>query len=340
MVQKIKVKNCFAIFHKEMQSNSEVKTKTLIIDKSSQSQQTSDMSLKQEQKYLIKSRNVPIPVYNPIFPKLLSLKPTNNMPLKMILWNPSDEQLQKLRCQDKSFPKPSNWNELPLYEKSRIYGMQLGEKEGFYSDKLEIKDLVLSRYNLKTAPIVRVLRDYTDISEKDINPKHMLKSTHGSGWNIDFGSEKKLQTIKTKLRMWNKYYNAETEPHYRYIKPRFIIEEKVKDKTHPSYLITYRFRCIRGVPIAIRVTVEHKLYDFFPDWTPMKSNPMPEIQKPSELDELLRIASEMSAEFEYVRIDLYVAKHGIYFSEYTFTPNAYQQIYYNEIEEHLGKLWF
>lgn len=263
------------------------------------------------------------------------------MPDSIKLWHPSEEQIRKQNKLEASFsfPKPSNWNELPLYEKSRIYGLQLGQKEAFYSDKLAIKDLVASKYNLKIAPIVRVLSDINDLYPKDINPNHLLKATHGSGWNIDFNRERKISIIKTNLRCWNRHYNVIIEPHYRYIQPRFLIEEKIKDKIHPNYLIAYRFRCIRGMAIAIRVTVEEKLYDFFPDWTPMKDNPKPDFPRPPELEEMLKISEEMSSEFEFVRIDLYIAKDGIYFSEYTFTPNAHQQIYYDDLEMELGKLW-
>ena len=257
------------------------------------------------------------------------------MPETIKIWYPNEDQLKKLEDTTISFPKPDNWDTLPLYEKSRIYGMQLEEKEAFYSDKLAIKDTM----NIKVAPIVKVLSNINDISSKDINPNHILKATHGSGWNIDLARERNISTIKQKLKKWNRHYNALKEPHYRFISPRFIIEEKLKDKIHPNHLIAYRFRCIRGVPIAIRVTVEEKLYDFFPDWSPMKDNPEPEFPRPPELEEMLKIAENLSNPFEYVRIDLYLTKDGIYFSEYTFTPNAYHQIYYDSIEMELGKLW-
>ena len=257
------------------------------------------------------------------------------MPESIKMWYPNEDQLKKLKDTTISFPKPENWDTLPLYEKSRIYGMQLGDKEAFYSDKLAIKDIM----NIKIAPIVKVLSNINDISSKDINPNHILKATHGSGWNIDLAGVKNIALIKEKLKLWNRPYNVLKEPHYKYIRPRFIIEEKLKDKNHPNYLIAYRFRCIRGVPIAIRVSVEDKLYDYFPDWSPMKDNPEPNLARPEELEEMLKIAENLSNPFEFVRIDLYLTIDGIYFSEYTFTPNCYEQIYYDSIEIELGKLW-
>lgn len=256
------------------------------------------------------------------------------------MWKPTDKQLEVLMnpFQKLSFPKPLNWNELKLFEKSKVYGLQLKDKEGLYSDKLEAKEIAKS-YNLKVAKTVRILEGPNDIKISDINPNHILKSTHGSGWNIDLHDEKNLDKIKKKLRMWNKIYNPVLEPHYKYIKPRFFIEEKIEDKIKSDYLITYRFRCIRGICIAIRITVYDKKYDYFPDWTPMKKNPEPALEKPVEINELLEIAQKMASEFEFVRIDLYLGKDGIYFSEYTFTPNVYEQIYSDSIEKELGLLW-
>lgn len=256
------------------------------------------------------------------------------MPSYIKMWHPNEEQLKKLES-GVSFPKPGNWDSMPLYEKSRIYGLQLGEKEGLYSDKLEVKEIVSSI--VKVAKVIKILNN--DIKQEDINPNHILKSSHGSGWNIDFAKDNKFISIKKKIKMWNKLYNPVNEPHYKYIRPRFFIEEKIQDKTHPNFLITYRFRCIRGVVIAIRVTVEDKLYDYFPDWTPMKDNPDPELPCPEELEEMLRISERLSSIFEFVRIDLYLGKDGIYFSEYTFTPNGYEQIYYDVLEMELSKLW-
>ena len=44
---------------------------------------------------------------------------------------------------------------------------------------------------------------------------------------------------------------------------------------------------------------------------------MPE---PAEFKEMIRIAEVLSKNIPFVRIDLYLANHNIYFGEYTFFP--------------------
>ena len=49
-----------------------------------------------------------------------------------------------------------------------------------------------------------------------------------------------------------------------------------------------------------------------------KADVIPE--RPSNFDEMLRLAEELSAPFPFVRCDLYNIDGKIYFSEMTFTP--------------------
>jgi len=49
-------------------------------------------------------------------------------------------------------------------------------------------------------------------------------------------------------------------------------------------------------------------------------NALPE--KPAHWEEMLAIASDLSRPFDFVRVDLYDLPDGVYFSEFTFTPNA------------------
>ena len=66
---------------------------------------------------------------------------------------------------------------------------------------------------------------------------------------------------------------------------------------------------------------------FYTDWTKAdiiwnKSYGELEIEKPDKLEEMLGIASLLSQDFSFVRVDLYTVRGEIYFSELTFTPNS------------------
>lgn len=47
-----------------------------------------------------------------------------------------------------------------------------------------------------------------------------------------------------------------------------------------------------------------------------------DIERPSNLDEMLTVASTLSSEFDFVRVDLYSCKNKVIFGEMTFTPVA------------------
>ena len=67
----------------------------------------------------------------------------------------------------------------------------------------------------------------------------------------------------------------------------------------------------------------------------------PFIRPPQEaMNRMFDAAKILSNPFEFVRIDFYLgADNKIYFSEFTFTPHAGLQVYSNEMELKLGKLW-
>lgn len=47
-----------------------------------------------------------------------------------------------------------------------------------------------------------------------------------------------------------------------------------------------------------------------------------DVQKPASLGEMLQVAAKLSAEFAYVRVDLYEVYGKVYFGELTFKPYA------------------
>ena len=83
--------------------------------------------------------------------------------------------------------KPHNWPQLALYEKIMYYKKHLTEKYAIYVDKIEVKSIVtdMSKGMVKITPIIKILKDVSDFKPEDINKKHILKSAHGSGWNLD-----------------------------------------------------------------------------------------------------------------------------------------------------------
>jgi hypothetical protein len=245
--------------------------------------------------------------------------------------------------------KPSNWASLLFYEKISLYAETLTEEHARYTDKLIAKELAKERCpDIEIPRVVRVLADYKDLRQEDINPRHILKSAHGSKWNNDFRRMSSLRIINKKLEHWNKKYKSSSiERHYSFIEPRFFIEDKIEDRmfSKTGDAVVYMVRCIDGEPISIGVKVGNYQSNYDLKWTEFpnfsKVKPPFPIRKPNDLDKILEYAAALSSPFEFVRIDFYLSPDKIYFSEYTFTPAGGHISFLNNVnlERELGDKW-
>jgi len=240
-----------------------------------------------------------------------------------------------------SFKKPPNWSDMAFYEKINYYKTQLDERFAPYVDKIEAKKIVKHICNdeISIAPIIRILSYPNDFSKKDINHSHIIKSSHGSKWNININKLTCVESVKQSLREWNRVYSYTEERQYTYIKPRFFIEQKVDGITGQAD--TYMFRCIYGKPVIVSVKYGagnlQNIYDIH--WNSIMPNELGEIDKPLYYDKMLNIACLLSKPFEFVRIDFFYINNIIYFSEFTFTPCSGHQTFSMDIEVEYGRLW-
>lgn len=241
-------------------------------------------------------------------------------------------------------PKPKNWSSLALFQKVRYYRTQLTPGHAPFVDKLEAKKIVkeLLGDEIEVASVIRILEGPEDVHPTDMNRNWIIKATHGCGWNIFVDETSNVNQCIRLLKSWNKVFNNGIEVQYKYITPRFFIEEKIKDRWLDNGVINYKIRCIYGKAIPfITVTVEDKknFYDF--DWNLHQSPEIPfPIPKPEKFSKLIQIAETLSSPFEFVRMDFYINHEDkIYFSEYTFTPSNGVQVLPYEIEYKLGQSW-
>ena len=120
------------------------------------------------------------------------------------------------------------------------------------------------------------------------------------------------------------------ELQYRDIKPKIIIEQYLDDKS--GDIRDYKITCFNGNPYFIWIDSDrysnHKrnLYDLNWNLLPFKVNtkysPFPSPPKPKCLEKLLELASKLSKNFIYVRVDFYIINDKIYFGEMTFTSSS------------------
>jgi hypothetical protein len=237
-----------------------------------------------------------------------------------------------------SFIKPNNWQKIPLYKKIQYYSTQLNGRVAQFVDKIQAKDIVKNACgdDISVAPIIRIINNPDDFSEIDIDVNNMVKSSHGSGWNININRYTNVKHVKSKLQKWNKIYSY-TERQYTYIKPRFFIEQKVNGPSGNADV--FMFRCIHGEPISIGIVRNNKQNSYDLNWKPLINNEIANITKPEHLDKMITLARTLSSPFEFVRIDFYYVGGIIYFSEFTFTPAGGKKFFSTIDEERFGSMW-
>lgn len=211
--------------------------------------------------------------------------------------------------------KPLEWNDLPLYKKIQIYGKSLTEEHTMYVDKLKAKQIVkdILGDRVEVARIVRVLNDYTDFKVEDLNPCHIIKSAHASGWNINISPTTTYDQVLNSLRLWNQPYHQYDEVQYKYIAPTFFIEEKIEDSVlgNCGGCLTYMFRFIHGHLISIGVGFNTQkgihLCNHYDDTWKLILEPEInfDIPRPSRLDEMIEMSTILANAFEFVRVDLF-----------------------------------
>lgn len=188
--------------------------------------------------------------------------------------------------------------------------------------------------------------DFTKLPEK-----FALKCTHGCAYNIICKDKNKLNIIETKNKldkfMHEKYGYATTELHYLKIEPKIICEKYLCDEDD-KMPIDYKIYCINGVAKCILVCTERdtglKLNMFDMKWNQLpyikeKYMSNKDIEKPKKLQDMIKIAEDLSKPFPFVRVDLYNDKGKIIFGELTFTPACCcNPCYSKEGNKELGKM--
>lgn len=260
--------------------------------------------------------------------------------------------------------KPLNWNNLALYEKIQFTKNKFGKNYSSYVDKIEAKNIVknLCGDKIKIPVVKKIFQNYKDITQDDLHHTFIIKGAHSCGANIVLFPEPEPYDIPRLHRVleekFNKKYTLGGESQYDYLEPKFFTELKIHDKQFGmnGNAITYMIRCIHGIPYTLTILdkkngyQEYYLYNI--DKTikeiDMKNSDIKpigfnyDLMRPdkNELKKMYDLASILSTQFEFVRIDFYISKNSdIYFSEFTFTPNAGGRVYDLELEIMLGKLW-
>lgn len=229
------------------------------------------------------------------------------------------------------YKNPRNFNDKTSILK--LYDYPNNELVIKCTDKYEVrKYLEELGYSKILNELYGVYKTPDEIDFTKLPKKFALKCTHGCAYNIICKDKNKLNIIETKNKlnkfMHEKYGYATTELHYLKIEPKIICEKYLCDEAD-KMPIDYKIYCINGIAKCILVCTERdtglKLNMFDTKWNQLpyiKEKYMNNkgIEKPKKLQEMIKIAEDLSKPFPFVRVDLYNDNGKIIFGELTFTP--------------------
>lgn len=242
---------------------------------------------------------------------------------------------------------PVEFNEKLMYLKLNNYNYN--KLVWQCADKYLMREYCINK-GISISNFPKLIKVYNNVDEIDFEKlpkKFALKCSHGMGFNIICEDKNKLNQnkVKKKLRKWQKtkfgYESAEV--HYTHILPKIICEEFIENNIG-EYPIDYKVYCFNGKPDIILVCVDRKehyktaFYDL--NWNRLHyrdNETSKEIDKPNTLNEMLHIASIVSADFPFVRVDFYEHNGKAILGEMTFTPAACLGEYKTEVSKELGK---
>lgn len=202
------------------------------------------------------------------------------------------------------------------------------------ADKYAVRDWVEKKIGSEyLVPLIGVWDSFDKVDFSIFPNKFALKCNHGCGCNIIVDDKKKFDIGKARnlINQWMKInyaYQSGFELQYRDIKPLIIAEEYMENDGGDIY--DYKFYCFGGRVEYIHFLMDRKqklqMAFFDRNWNKLSftyDHPLiqSEVNKPDNLDLMIRLSEVLSEGFSFVRVDFYRLNDGtIRFGEMTFTP--------------------
>lgn len=194
-----------------------------------------------------------------------------------------------------------------------------------------------------------------NIKWNELPDSFALKTNNGCKTVIITKNKDELDETEVKNRMkeWLEmdFGLVSIEPHYSQIKPKIICEKYIEND-QGEFPIDYKFFCFNGKPLFLVVIDErddnnnYKRYFLDSNWKIIdlekKKNKLTDFkipEKPETFDKMLEYARILSADFPFVRVDLYEVNKNVIFGELTFTPVSGMATYFtDEAQLEIGNL--
>ena len=271
----------------------------------------------------------------------------------------NDKTFAKIKYKENTGKKLDLINPKTFNEK--VWWLKLNNRDPLLttcSDKVLVREYVKSvgLSNILN-PIFGVYDTAEEIIFKDLPDQAYIKTNNGSGTNILWDSKrifdfKKFNKTFSKA-LKNNYYYESREWNYKNIEPKIIVDQVIESESEVG-LVDYRFLCFDGKVKLIYVDIatasedgshspyaKRNVYD--PEFNVLDVKVTREnfseglVQKPKNLDTMIKYAETLSKPFPFCRVDFYNESNKIIFGEITFYPGGGTQILEpSEWEEKLG----
>ncbi len=204
-----------------------------------------------------------------------------------------------------------------------------------YEMKIYIKEKIGSKY---AVPVLKVFNSANEINFDELPNKFAIKVNWGDGAEFSelVTDKKNVDINKIKFKMnnaiqpWNNLYYSHFFWGYKNVKPKIFVEQYLEHDG--SDLNDYKVHCFNGEPKLILVCEERsnqRMKKTFLDtnWNILPcrrddGDVNPNVKKPNNLDEMLKIAKILSKPFPFVRVDFYNVNNQLYIGEMTFHPGC------------------
>jgi len=228
-----------------------------------------------------------------------------------------------------SFNEKIQWLSLNYYSKN--------EEIHRIVDKYKFKEYIAEKLgDGYTIPLLGRWENVEEINFETLPDKFVLKSNWGGdGRQIKIVEDKEklnIEELKKQMKEWLSfdgymYYYAFNGPS-KGLKPCILAENYVNGLGSKYY--DYKIFCFNGKPQIIYVAsnwaYEHKMSYYDTEWNKLdlvySNYESFNKERPKNLDKMLDIATELSKDFPFVRIDFFDLIDKVVLSEMTYTPGG------------------
>ncbi|WP_291256427.1 ATP-grasp fold amidoligase family protein [Fusobacterium sp.] len=256
-----------------------------------------------------------------------------------------------------------DFNRNPETFNQKIQFRKLYDNNPLYSicaDKYRVREYVKEKIGEEyLIPLYLVTDKLTEEQWEKLPNSFVAKANHNSG-PVQIVKDKNKVNKKEIIKELNNqlkidYGVLSMEKYYSDVPRKIIVEKFLKNKGEKD-LKDYKFFCFNGEVKYCQViknrTTEETIDFYDMNWqkqnfiglvnpiNPKEKNSELEEKIPQNFDEMKRIASRLSQNFDFVRVDLYNIDGEIYFGELTFCPaSGFGTFIPEEWNYKFGELW-